>query len=145
MATSRQVAREKLVTLLPTALVGDGKPVKIVSGSKQASLEGITPLVQVLGQGSNRDPLTFAGDRGTFSFVVRVWVLQSTENWTYAQAENALDSIEALIAGVCEDNDRTDDWELLQYNGPSAVIEVAVAGVPYYLERIPVQVVLGRN
>jgi len=145
MATGRETVRDALVTLLGTALVGAGLPVKTVSGSKQTSLEGLTPLVVVLGRGSTRERLTFQGDRAIFSFSVQVWVIQSTTGWTYADAEDALDRIEALIAGVCELNNATANWEILQYDGPTTVNEMAVAGVPYYVESINVRVLLGRN
>lgn len=145
MATSRETARDALVTLLTAALIGEGLPVQTVSGSKVTSLEGINPLVAVLSRGSARTPLTTTGDQARFLFTLQSWVLQSSGDWTYANAEDALDSIEALIAGVCEDNDRTANWELLRYDGPSSIVAVAVAGVPYYLESIPIQVVLGRN
>jgi len=146
MSTSRETARDALVTLLAAALVGEGLPAKTVSGSKITSLEGISPLVAVLSRGSVRTALTTSGDQAGFFFTLQSWVLQSDGgDWSYADAEDALDSIEALIAGVCEDNDRTANWELLRYDGPSSIVAVAVAGVPYYLESIPIQVVLGRN
>jgi len=146
VSTSRETARDALVVLLTTALVGDGLPVKNVSGSKLTSLEGETPAVIVLGRGSQRDALTFAGNRALFNFNINVWVLGSMEgSWTPAQAEDALDSIEALIAGVVEDNNVTTNWELLEYDGASEVAEVGVAGVPYLLESIPVNVILGRS
>jgi len=104
MATSRETARDALVALLEAALVGAGLPVKMVSGSKQPSLEGITPLVTVLGAGSERVPMTYQGNRVTFTFVVTVWVLQSGTDWTTAQAEDTLDDIEARIAAVYEEN-----------------------------------------
>lgn len=145
MSTGREASRDALVTLLDTALRGVGLPVKTVSGSKQVSLEGVWPLVVVLSKGSTRERMTFQGDRGVFEFSVQIWVAQSGIGWTYADAEDALDEIEALIAEVYQDNDRTANWEILKYNGPTAVAEVTVGGVPYYVEAIPTQVLLGRN
>ena len=144
MSTGRETARDALVTLLTTALVGAGLPVKSVSGSKVTSLEGVTPLVVVLSKGSSRDRMTFQGDRAIFSFSVQVWVLQSGTAWAYADAEDALDEIEALIAAVFQDNDGTANWEILKYDGSTAVAEVAVAGVPYYIESIPTLVLLAK-
>lgn len=145
MSTGREASRDALVALLTAKLVGAGLPVKTVSGSKQTSLEGITPLVAVLSKRSTRERLTFQGDRAVFEFSVQIWVLQSGTGWTYANAEDALDEIEAIIAGVYQDNDRTATWEILKYVGPTTVAEVAVAGVPYYVENISTQVLLGRN
>lgn len=145
MASNRETARDALVALLETALVGSGLPVKTVVGSKVTSLEGVTPLVQVLGRGSERTALTTAGDWAIFLFSIQIFVLQSKDDWTYANAEDALDAIEALIAGICEDEDRTDNWEVLQYDGPTSIMAVVSSGTPYYLESIPVRIVLGGN
>jgi hypothetical protein len=142
MSTSRETVRDALVTLLQAALVGDGLPVKTVTGSKVTDLSGLTPLVSVLSAGTLRERMTFMGDKPTFHLEVQVWVLQATTGWTNAQAEDALDKIEALIAGVYEDNRGGAAWEVLEYNGPTSVMEMAVAGVPYYVERIPTLVKL---
>lgn len=145
MATSRKVARDALVTLLKAALVGEGLPAKNVEGSKQASLEGITPLVEVLGRSSDRKPLTTAGAYVVFGYVIRVWVLQSLGDWTPADAEDALDAIEAIIAGICTESDRTSKWEFVEYAGPTAIVEVAIDGIPYLLESISIKVQLRGN
>lgn len=137
MSTSRKVSRGALKDLLTTSLVGTGLPVKTVTDSKVTDLSGLTPLVSVLSGGTLREPLTFLGDHPTFGLEVQVWVLQEGTNWTTAEAEDALDDIEALIAGVYEANQGTANWEILQYDGPSSIREMAVGGVPYYVERIP--------
>jgi len=145
MATSREAARDALVTLLSAALVGTGKPVKTVSGSKVESLEGETPLVVVLSRGSERERLTFQGDRATFYMVIQTWVLQSASGWTQAQAEDAIDSIEALIAATLEANQGTANWEILAYDGQSTILEAGVAGVPFYVETTPIVARLARS
>lgn len=146
MSTSRKAARDALVTLLTAALVDPGTlPVQTVTGSKVTSLEGLTPLVSVLSAGTLRERLTFQGDIPTFSLEVQVWVRQACTGWTNAQAEDALDEIEALIAGVYESNRGTANWEVLEYTGPSRVVEMAVAGNGYYVERIPSAVKLSKS
>ena len=145
MSTSREVARDELVTLLTAALVGGGLPVKTVTGSKVTSLSGLSPLVSVLSAGTERTRLTYMGDIPIFSLEVQVWVLQETTGWTNAQAEDAMDSIEALIAGVVESNRGGGVWEVLEYQNPSVVHEMEVAGTPYYMERIPLLVKLAKS
>ena len=145
MATSRETARDALVALLSAALIGTGKPVKTVSGSKVESLEGATPLVVVLSRGSERERLTFQGDRATFYMVIQTWVLQSASGWTQAQAEDAIDSIEALIAATLEANRGTANWEILAYDGQSTILEAVVAGVPFYVETTPIVARLARS
>lgn len=137
MSTSRETSRDALASLLTTALVGAGLPAKTVTGSKPTVLAGLTPLVAVLSGGTERERLTFQGDITTFYLEIQVWVSQKATGWTNAQAEDALDSIEALIAGVYESNRGTANWAALEYSGRTTVIEVTVDGNMYYLEMIP--------
>ena len=134
MTTSRETARDALVTLLTTALVGAGLPVKTVTGSKVEALAGLTPLVAVLSAGTLRERQSFTGDAATFYLDLQVWVMQATTGWTNAEAEDALDRIESLIAGVVETERTATNWALLEFTRPTEVVEVAVAGVPFYLE-----------
>ena len=145
MATSRETARDALVTLLTAALVGAGLPVKTVAGSKQTTLRGITPLVTVLSAGSSREALTFQGNQAVFRYSVQVWVLQKEEgSWTLAQAEDALDDIERRIAEVYSDNRTTGNWNMLEMAGETTVSEVSVEGKAHYVEVIPTRVTLAR-
>lgn len=137
MSTSRETVRDALVIVLAAALVGDGLPCKTVTGSHVDTVIGLSPLVSVLGTGTLREPMTWQGHRPTFTFEVQVWVLGSGTSWTHAQAEDALDTIEALIAGAYESNQVAAEWETLQYNGSTEVLDMVVAGTPYLLERIP--------
>jgi len=145
MATSRELVRDKLATLLAAALVGTGLPVKTVSASKVENLKGNTPLVVVLSGGSDRQRETFQGSRAAFRLMIQTWVRQTASGWTQAQAEDAMDTIESLIAGVVEENQGTDDWETLDYDGESTMFEASVAGVPYYVESVGVRIRLAHN
>jgi hypothetical protein len=145
MSTSRESARDALVTLLSASLVGTGLPCKTVTGSKVEELTGLTPLTAVLSAGSVRERMTFQGDRPTFKLNVQVWVRQACDGWTNAEAEDALDEIESIIAGVYESNRRTDNWEMLEYAGNTTVVEVSVSGVKYYLEIIPTLVKVAKS
>lgn len=132
---SRETVRDSLKSLLETALVGTGLPVLTVTNSNVKKLEGLTPLVAVLSGGSKRERSSFEDDVATFYLEVQVWVLQQATGWTNAEAEDALDEIEGLIADVYEANRQTD--EVLEYDGRTVVVEVAVDGKMYLLERIP--------
>lgn len=145
MSTSRETLRDALAALLEAGLVGTGLPVKTVAGSKQTTLTGNSPLVCVLPRGSTRTPMTFQGNRLAADLLVTVFVLQSETDWTYAQAINALDDIEARIAQIYEDNRNGDDWEVLEYAAATKIVEVAIEGIPYYMETIPTRVSLARN
>lgn len=145
MSTSRETARDALVVLLNTKLVGVGLPVKTVTGSKVTDLSGLTPLVAVLSAGTLRERVTFMGDMPTFSLSVQTWVRQECTGWTNAQAEDALDTIEALIAEVYQDNRGIATWETLESSAPSFIKEVSSAGLVYYVEFLPTIVKLVRS
>lgn len=145
MSTNREASRDALVTLLADALIGDGLPVKTVTGSKVESLQGLTPLVGVLPTGTLRERMTFQGDRPTFGFELQTWVIQSATGWTFANSIDALDEIESLIASVYEAARGTATWEVIEYAGVSSVLEIEVAGIPYYVERTPTIIKLARS
>ena len=135
MATNRETARDGVVTLLTAGLVGTGLPVKTVTGSKVTSLEGLTPLVFVRSTGTMRNQMPIA--HPTFGLEVQVWVRQACTGWTSAQAADALDEIESLIAAIYEANRGTATWATLEYSAPSSVDEMDVGGTLYYREVNP--------
>ena len=143
MSTNRETVRDALVTLLTAALVGAGLPAKTVIGSAVGDLKGQTPLVAVLSGGTLRE--TEPINRPTFLLEVQSWVVRSATGWTTAQAEDALDEIESLIASTYEANRGTDEWEIVQYASETVVSEVESAGITYYLERIPTVVRLAKS
>lgn len=141
--TNRKDLRDDLKTLFTDELVGENLPVKTVEDSKVTSLEGETPLLSILSAGSTRGRMTPEGFRAGFRFTLQVWVIQSMSGWSYADAEDALDDIEADIADIISDNAVTSDWDHLELDGESEVNEAVVSGVPYYMESIPIAVYLG--
>ena len=145
MSSSRETTRDALVTLLAAALVGTGLPCKTVIGSKPAQLKGKTPLVSMLSGGSLRERMTVSGDKATFYYALHVWVQQSTTGWTNAQAEDALDTIESLIAQTFETNRKSSSWSVLSYESRTTVADVEFEGERYYLERIPVAAKLSKK
>ncbi len=138
--TSREEARDALVALFLTKLVGAGLPVKTVVGSKVTTLKGLCPLVAVLSAGTLRERATFMGTMPTVFLEVQVWMPQEQTGWTNAEAEDAMDEIEKLIAEVYQDNVGTANWSILENDGRSLVEEYAVDSLPYYMERIPTRV-----
>lgn len=134
-SVNRKAAREALKILFEPALVGAGLPVKTVVDSKVKQLDGLTPLVAVLSGGTLRE--TSPINHPAFYLEIQSWVLQQGDGWSEAQAEDALDTIESIIAGVYEDNRGTDEWAILQYDGRTNVSEVTSDGKLYFLERIP--------
>jgi len=74
-----------------------------------------------------------------FYMAIHVWVQQATTGWTNAQAEDALDTIESLVAGVIENNRQTDNWMIIEYDGRTTVLDIEVEGGRYYNEIIPIR------
>jgi len=140
MATSRETVRDALGVLLTDSLIGVGLPVKTVSVSKVKSLEGLTPLVALLSDGTLRERTTFQGTFPTFYFVLQVWVMEEATGWTNAQAEDALDRIESIIADVFSANAETANWTLISITDRSKILEVTSGGRVYFVESFPVKI-----
>ena len=137
MSTSRETGRKALAELLETALVGDGLPVKVVTNSKPTTLKAVTPLVAVLSAGTFRERMTFQGNKSTFYLDILVYVQQAEGDWTNANAEDALDTIEKIVEETYITNVKTANWENVYQEGRTIVSDVSVEGNPYYVERIP--------
>lgn len=142
MATNRETIRDALVTLLSAALVGAGKLAETCTGSKVTDLTAKTPLVAVFGRGSGRERPPFFEGVPTFYLEIQVLVRQAYTGWTNAEAEDRLDAIEAVIAGVILTNGVTANWRQIDYDGPSEMSEAKELsnGILYFLEKIPVVV-----
>ncbi len=136
MAASRKTVRDALTTLLSTALVTGGLA-QAVYGYRVGDFRGQSPVVVVSGAGSRRARLTRQGSAATFGLQVDVFVVYAvTGSWTEAQAEDALDGLEAAIAGVVDANQVTAQWQALDYGEWSQRVDVEVGGVEYARESV---------
>jgi hypothetical protein len=72
----------------------------------------------------------------TATLLVYVFVAYAATGWTEANAEDALDTIEALIADVVLANGSTANWHGMAYDGPTMVDGLAIGGVEYRREVI---------
>ncbi len=138
MAANRETVRDEVATLLGAALVGSGLPAQEVVNYRKGDLEGKSPVVQVSSYASDRSRMTAKGGRTTVYLLVAMFVLYALEDgsWTEAQAEDALDQIESLIAGVVQANQVTAYWGALDYDGRSERIDVAIGGQEYIVEAL---------
>lgn len=138
MAANREAVRDAFATLLQTALVGTGKPVQEVVNYRKGDLEGKSPVVQVSSYASNRSQMTARGGRTTVYLLVAIFVLYALEDgtWTEAQAEDALDQIESLIAEVVRSNQATANWGALDYESRSERVDAAIGGQEYIVEAV---------
>jgi hypothetical protein len=143
MASNRETARDKVVTLLLADLVGTGKPAAQVLGHKagKTDFEAGTPLVAVLSHATHRERMTQQGSRATFTLEIHSLVLAASADgsWTEAMAEDRLDLIEATISGTVDtfnNASKTDTVARIRL-GDSEVSEIAIGGEAYLEEVTP--------
>jgi len=139
--SSRKDCRELLASLLATALVGTGLPAQTVTDYQLADLSGQSPVVCVSSGRVEHPRMTARGHRSTIELIVDVFVLYSdpTGSYTEAVAEDVLDTIETLIAGVVSANQETASWSAADYANPSEVSFLILGGDSYKTERITLQ------
>ena len=143
-ATNREVARDKLVALLTTALVASNKAHAVYSG-KVAKFEG-SPVVVVTSSASLRER-KYQGDKAWHNwFAYNIWVFVS-----YAmgdqEAEDRLDLLEKMIADVVMDNTYLSGfWDIVEFSEPTDVAnDVVIGGKAYRREIGPIRVRVGHG
>lgn len=136
-STSRKTVRDALTGLLQTALVGSGKPAQAVYGYQVGDFGGQSPVVVVASGPIERERKGFGPCWHTSAtLLVYVFVAYAATGWTEANAEDALDSVEAAIADVVLANSSTATWHGLKYEGPTEPDGVEIGGVEYRREVI---------
>jgi len=137
----RQTVRDALGVLLTANLIGPNQA-QTVTTSKLENMVGLAPVVLVESAGTDRTAITFEDDMPLFDLRVIIYVQQATTGWTNAQAMDAVDTIESLLADVIEANRCTCDWDYIRYNGPSEVDEITegTGGARYYREIVPIRI-----
>ncbi len=140
MSTSRATARKGLANLLTTALVGTGKPAQAVYPYQVGDFAGQSPVV-VVSSGPMLRLRDTLGEcyRSRFELYVYTFVLYADpqSNWTEADAEDALDTIEAAIADVLLTNTRYSGyWDRIEYTEPTQPDGVEIGGIEYRRELI---------
>lgn len=142
MSVSREPARKHLASLLEDALVGDGLPVDAVYPYQVYDFESLSKVIFVSSGPTVRRQFGFGGDlcRTEAQIDVHVLVLYSDieSGWTDANAEDALDSIESMIADVVAANPTSAYWSVISYNedGLGVVDPVPIGGKIYKREII---------
>jgi predicted alternative tryptophan synthase beta-subunit len=131
----RQAAREQLGSLLSTALVGTGKLAQAVYDYRIGDFAGLSPVVTVSSRGSIHPPMTVRGLRGSYRLQVDTFVAYAATGWTEADSEDALDAIEAVIAGVIAANPTSTAWNSIDYDAPTERADVEVGGIEYAHEQ----------
>lgn len=136
---NRETVRDALVALLNTALVGTGKPCKIVQGYPAQTIAG-SPVVYVSSASASSEKIHKAGWSWHFQLNVEILVRwRDSGSWTQANAEDKLDEIWVIVAGVIEDNAGNDNWDVLEVV-EDVCDKVSIAGDTYRQEVILVNV-----
>jgi len=143
MSSSRETVRDALSALLNTALVGSGKPAQNEYGYPIADFAGQSPIVVVSSAGSERNMQTLDTRRKSFFYlniIVFVLYADAASSWTEADAEDALDTIEATIDQVIATNlTNGTTWADLGYDGRTRTGNATIASTQYRYEVIPVK------
>lgn len=136
---NRETVRDAFVALLTTALVGTGKPCQSVLGYPADRISS-SPLVCVSSATASSDKIAKASWGWQFQFNVEILVRwKDTGTWTQAKAEDKLDAIWVIIAGVIEANQSNANWSTLEVVGDTCDM-VAISGDSYRREVIQVNI-----
>ena len=82
------------------------------------------PVVRVMSRGSERPPMTGAGIRSRFTFLVDVWVLfrDPAASWSEEDAENTLDALEQEIISWMTEHQGGEVWTNIYYTAPARLM-----------------------
>lgn len=141
-STSRATVRKAFAALLQSALVGSGKPAQAVFDYHVGDFQSMSAVVVVASDGSERKLQAFGPCwTTTVSLAVYVFVLYADRDsgWTEANAEDAIDAIEASIADVVLANMGNGNWGQITYNEPTALDSVEIGGYEYRREVIKLE------
>lgn len=143
-SVSRRTGRAAFAGLLQAALVGTGKPAAAVYDYLVGDFQGQSPVV-VVASGPMLRIRDTMGEcyRSQFNLLVYVFAVYSDPDgtWTEADAEDAIDAIEAAIADVVLTNSRVSGaWDRLTNEEPTELDSVTIGGVEYRREIITLQV-----
>lgn len=136
----RSAVEEKLAQLLTAKLVGTGKPAQAVYDYDPDDIGKQSPVVIVESLPSNRrNP--FKSQRAQSLIFVNVHVLivyaNPDDHWTARDSRKALNLIEKGVCEVVADNNETDTWMNLDFNGSGTYNDIPMSGQQYRYEVIP--------
>lgn len=144
---TRHECRTALAALLEAAAdAAFGAGAVTVYGHMETNPGGLSPLVALASEGSDRTALTARGNRATYTITVNLFVLRGRDaDYTDADADQYLDELEAVVADVVEAHRSGGGgvpWKALRYAEASRIAApVEMDGAEqYWLEPIPLQV-----
>lgn len=142
MTASREPARKAFAALLSTALVGAGLPAQAVYDHLVSDFAGASPVVVVTSGPIQRRIESFGNCyhiRLTLLVYVFVLYADGSGTWDAADAEDAADTIEALIAETVITHQHSDEWDNAAYDDtPTEPTVVEIGGLGYRRELLKV-------
>ena len=142
---SRADVRKAFHQLLTNSL--SGIPKENILPSRLADPKGMSPLIYVTSSGSFRPALTVRFKQNEFIIEVFVLVLlsdPSNPNWKEYMAEDMLDSVEAQMQTLLENNPSFSGlWTSVEYAQATTVERVPLSGHDYVVEVIQLKFMRG--
>lgn len=136
LPVSRKLIRETIAAGLAVNLPS----AQAVYNHSKADFGGLSPVVRISSESSERPGLTRQGIRSIFRFTIEVWVLLTDrDGWTEKDAEDTLDTLETEIITWITQNHNTALWSTLVYDGQTTIIVAIDGGDTWLIERIPIR------
>lgn len=140
---ARSTVRKAFAELLDDALVGSGKPAQVVYDYQVGDFAGASPVVVVSSGPIQRLIENFGNcDHAVILLNVYVFVLyaDNASGWDEADAEDAIDAIEQIIAETVINNQHRAEWNSAAYvEAPTDLAGVVIGGQEYRRELIQVR------
>lgn len=135
MSSTRKTIREAFEDLLAAGVTA----AQATYDFPTTDFSGQSPIVSVASSGSMRPRFSLQGASGKVYLDVYVFVRypEASEAVGAADVEDYLDTIESQIAQVVADNQKTANWDAIDYDGRSDVETIQLDGPAFRRERIP--------
>lgn len=146
-AKNRELARDELVSLIDTEMVGAGKPLQAVFGQKTTDFQNKAPVCVVFAGGSQRIWRGMGSGTAKYRTRVRLHAMffvpdaDEAAGWSDADVEDKLDEIEKEFADVIADNRGTGtNWTSIEHAPGefSNIVPATVGGKAYVVEGVDV-------
>lgn len=135
--------RKNIRNELALALKGVMTSAQQVYSYQETNFEGQTPIVRILSTTTEKQRLTAAGLRTTFTFTVQSLVLYDKPgdpSYGPSQAEDILDDLQYQLSDWLSDNPKGSWFAVIGWSDQATVLRLEISGEPYLVEMIPLAV-----
>lgn len=138
--SSRASIRAAFGALITSQLVGDGKLLQAAYDYAPLDFGGASPVVAMASAGSARPKASSGGASARHRIDLFIFVLRAEAEkgaYTPADADAALDTIEAALADLVAVADDNPAWSSVAYAAESTIEPQEIGGASYWMERVP--------